>query len=258
MPFFRAGSGVYYFAHVPKCAGTSVEDYLRARFGRLAFLDDQFNSRTDLERWTRTSPQHADWAALKRLFGRDFFDGAFAVVRHPVARAVSVYHFQVEVEKNTDISFADWLSDMQERHTRDPFLIDNHFRPQVDFLPDECTLFHLEHGLDGIVPYLDQLTGDHNGPRGIGHTNMRDTRQGISRISRAKVGPDEIAILAEIYAIDFRRLGYRPDSFEPIFAPPCLDPDVIAEAVAARAQAGQPLSRLLRRVQKKVRRWVDA
>jgi hypothetical protein len=37
----RTGRGLYYFAHVPKCAGTAVEDYLGRRFGgrNLALLD---------------------------------------------------------------------------------------------------------------------------------------------------------------------------------------------------------------------------
>ena len=123
MPFFRAGPGIYFFAHVPKCAGSSVEDYLRDRFGRPGFVDNRFVQRPEAERWTRTSPQHADWATVERLFGPDFFDGAFAVVRHPLSRAVSAYHFQVEVEKTAPagIGFGDWLQEMRARQAREPW-----------------------------------------------------------------------------------------------------------------------------------------
>ena len=34
MPFFRIDRELHYFAHVPKCAGASVEVYLRKRFGK--------------------------------------------------------------------------------------------------------------------------------------------------------------------------------------------------------------------------------
>ncbi|MHA3980924.1 sulfotransferase family 2 domain-containing protein [Halovulum sp. GXIMD14794] len=267
MPFFRAGSGIYYFAHVPKCAGSSVEAYLRTRFGEMSFLDDRFLLRPEAERWTRTSPQHADWTTVRRLFGEGFFDGAFAVVRHPVSRAISAYHFQIEVEGTApaDISFHDWLQEMRSRQALDPFAIDNHFRPQVDFLPEDCAIFHLEHGLDALVPYLDRLTGVSDGPRAIGHINSRGTAKtapgvnmaGAKTATKASAGPSEIALLAEIYAEDFRRLGYRPDSPDPIAAPPTLDPQIIAEAAAARARSARPVNRLLRRVRRRVRRWAE-
>lgn len=256
MPFFRAGSGIFYFAHVPKCGGSSVEDYLRDRFGRPAFVDDRFHTRPDSERWTRSSPQHADWATIERLFGPDFFDAAFAVVRHPLSRAISAYHFQVEVEKSAPagISFGDWLEDMRDRQAQDPFAIDNHFRPQVDFLPPDCTVFHLEHGLEALVPHIDTLVGDRDGPRAIGHTNRRGTGKG----AKPAPAPRETALISEIYAEDFRRFGYRIDSPDPLAAPPALDPQTVAEAAAARARSTKPGPRLLRRVRRRVRRWSGA
>ena len=261
MPFFRAGSGIYYFAHVPKCAGSSVEAYLRTRFGEVSFLDDRFLLRPEAERWTRTSPQHADWTTVRRLFGEGFFDGAFAVVRHPVSRAISAYHFQIEVEGTApaDISFHDWLQEMRSRQALDPFAIDNHFRPQVDFLPEDCAIFHLEHGLDALVPHLDAMTGTAGGPRAIGHSNSRGAvKTAPVTTTKASAGPDEIALLAEIYAEDFRRLGYRPDSPGPVASPPSLDPQVIAQAAADRARSAQPVNRLLRRVRRRVRNWAEA
>ncbi|MBD3624759.1 MAG: sulfotransferase family 2 domain-containing protein [Rhodobacteraceae bacterium] len=261
MPFFRAGPGIYFFAHVPKCAGSSVEDYLRDRFGRPGFVDNRFVQRPEAERWTRTSPQHADWATVERLFGPDFFDGAFAVVRHPLSRAVSAYHFQVEVEKTAPagIGFGDWLQEMRARQAREPFAIDNHFRPQVDFLPPGCALFHLEHGVDALVPYLDRLTGTTGGPRAIGHANRRGGGSGGGK-DRGKAAPDPaaVALVAEIYAEDFRRLGYRPDSPDPAAAPPALDPRSVAEAAADRARSARPDRRLVARVRRKVRRWAGA
>ena len=66
MPFFRLRQQLVYFAHVPKCAGSSVEVYLQRRFGALAFRD-QAHYKDAGTRWTRTSPQHVTVAALPRL-----------------------------------------------------------------------------------------------------------------------------------------------------------------------------------------------
>ena len=45
MPIFRHDGALYFFAHVPKCGGQSVEDYLSRRFGPLAFLNNDYYAR---------------------------------------------------------------------------------------------------------------------------------------------------------------------------------------------------------------------
>ena len=69
-------------------------------------------------------------------------------------------------------------SPRRARSRRYPFTIDNHFRPQVDFIPEGgCRVFHLEHGLEAIVPYLDGIAGNEDGPRFMRHHNKRDGRR---------------------------------------------------------------------------------
>lgn len=95
MPIVRVGDQLVYFAHVPKCAGTSVEEYLAARFGPLAFLDRAYPDRDGRDSaWNRTSPQHIDVATFERLFPADLFAASFTVVRHPANRLLSSYRFE--------------------------------------------------------------------------------------------------------------------------------------------------------------------
>ncbi len=258
MPIIRMGPRLVYFAHVPKCAGTSVEDYLANRFGPLGFLDRQYLSVAPDQRWSKSSPQHIDWAALMRLFPPGFFASTFAVVRHPVSRAISAYRFQVEVEKTADagLSFGDWLQAEAEARTREPYRSDNHSRPQRDFLPPEddmpCAVFHLEHGLDALVPYFDMLAGDSTGPRALSHANKAGhggAGQGL------EPEPDDLALVAELYAADFARFGYVPDQSAPLAPPPKLDPAVLAAAEAARARAARPLNRLAIKARRRLRKW---
>lgn len=84
MPLYRHKGSLIYFAHVPKCGGTSIEDYLSRRFGPAAFLDRRFLRRR--APWTRTSPQHVTAADFSRLVPPSFVDVNFAVVRHPAEK----------------------------------------------------------------------------------------------------------------------------------------------------------------------------
>lgn len=253
MPIFRGAGKLFYFAHVPKCGGSSVELYLKERFGAIGLVDHRYLSVPEDRRWSRTSPQHVDWESLTRFFPETMFDGVFTVVRHPVARIVSDYVFQIDVEKTIapGTSFADWLRAAFAEYGSDPFLVDNHIRPQVDFAPDGCVVFHLEHGLDAIIPYIDLLVGDESGPRFVGHTNQRRPDKGEART----VAPssEDLALIRAFYAADFDRFGYAPDQPKPL-APPCkLDPAFLAASEAQRQRARRPFSRIATKVLNRLR-----
>lgn len=255
MPVFKVGEKLCYFSHVPKCGGSSVEAYLNARFGPIGFLDNAFLRRDQTVRWSRTSPQHIDWASLQHFFPEAMFDAVFAVVRHPVNRIVSAYHFQTEVEGTFagSIGFSDWLTSEFERHGADPFLVDNHIRPQIDFMPKNCTIFHLEHGLDAIVPYLDGLAGGASGPRSIGHANKRrsEGREGGGAVE-APMDLADLARISEFYARDFARFGYNPAHAEPATPKPVLSDEYIAARDAEIRQS----SKLLHRATTRIRRGI--
>lgn len=264
MPIVRMGTKLVYFAHVPKCGGSSIEDYLRQRFGRLALLDRRYLSGPPDARWSRTSPQHVDWATLMQLFPEDFFADTFVVVRHPVDRAISAYRFQAEVEGTVAVGmgFGDWLHAEAEARQRDPHRSDNHSRPQTEFVPppgrQDCTVFHLEHGLDALIPYFDTLAGEQSGPRAMSHLN-KATRRPSGRVR--EIGPvvptaEELALVARLYAADFACFGYVPDRKAPLAPAPVLNPDFLARNVAARVHAARPLQQLVARARRRLWKWV--
>ena len=244
MPLVRSGPQLIYFAHVPKCAGSAVEEHLAARFGPLALRDSRHLARPEARRWTRTSPQHVDAASLRRLFPAEFFDIVFAVVRHPVSRVVSAWHFQLEAERTVPhgVSFAEWLEDLEDLHRTDPFRFDNHTRPMDEMIPEGAEIFHFEHDLDAIVFWLDRVTGRRDGPRAMPRTNPRGAH---GRKGPAKVvpSPRDLEVIAHLYARDFARFGYVPESPAPL-APP---PDLPAGAGAEPPDPG---------VLDRVKRWV--
>ena len=259
MPIARIGTKLVFFAHVPKCAGSSIENYLRDRFGRLALLDRKYLLLEPHERWSKTSPQHVDWVSLMRMFPEEFFDEVFAVVRHPVDRAVSAYRFQSEVEGTVPAgtTFADWLRAEAQTRQTDPHHGDNHSRPQSEFLPPtgaaHCTIFHLEHGLDAVIPYLDVLAGNASGPRAMGHA-LRSEPPKAGPVTPTK---EELALIVELYATDFARFGYVPDQKMPSTPVPELSPEFATRNAAARARANWPVNRLATRIRRRVQKWRD-
>lgn len=214
MPIFRAGSKLVYFAHVPKCAGSSMLQYLQDRFGAVAFHDPARHTLPEDRRWSRTSPQHVDVQSLGRLFPDGFFDASFAIVRHPVSRLVSAFHFQREVERRVaeGVTFGAWLEDAAAKRADQPFIYDNHTRPMDEIVPSWSTVFHLEDGFEPFITWLDEMTGDATGPRALPKVNERKSS---NRHKTAKTEPtaDEIRLIAKLYARDFERFGYDPEAY---------------------------------------------
>lgn len=254
MPIFKAGAKLVYYAHVPKCGGSAVEQYIHGRCGAIAFHDNAFMKVAPEQRWSRTSPQHIDTGSLGRLFPAGFFDAAFTIVRHPVARLISAYHFQLEVERTipASLGFSGWLSGLAEILEEEPFVYDNHLRPMNDIVPDGAEVFHLEHGLDGLVPWFDALLGNEAAPRAVAHVNARGEYRGTG--GGAKVRPDarDLELIEEIYAADFARFGYSVDDTAPKAAAPVLsEAQIRARDAELRARARAPrqvVKRLVRKI----------
>ncbi|MFZ1727056.1 MAG: sulfotransferase family 2 domain-containing protein [Albidovulum sp.] len=215
MPIFRVNNQLHYYAHVPKCGGSSVEAYLRARFGPLGFLNTRYLDLPEAQRWTRSSPQHLPIADFHRLIPVDWVASSFAVVRHPVKRLVSAFQYQVEVEGTVAAlwSIDEWFDDWLKIAADDPFRYDNHLRPQSEIVPERATIFRLEDGLKPIVAHLDTLAGDSKGARDIAPENVR--KKALSPdAERLKPSPETLARVADYYARDFARFGY-PAAPEP-------------------------------------------
>lgn len=255
MPIIRAGSRLVFYAHVPKCGGSAVQDYLHARFGALGFEDRQHLAQPPVRRWTATSPQHVDVASLNRLFPAGFFDAVFTIVRHPVARLVSAYHFQLEVEKtiSPDLGFSAWLAQIAESRDTAPFAHDNHTRPMTELVPGGAQVFHLEHGLDALVPWLDAITGETTGPRAVGHSNARGAHGGGSG-ARAVPGPADLALITRLYGDDFTRFGYEPDRRAPLAPAPILSPEIVAARDAELRSLGARAKRVKSALKQRLKR----
>ena len=250
MPFFKTAGKLVYYAHVPKCGGSSVGSYMQARFGDLAFNDTRYLSQPEPQRWTRTSPQHVDAQSLQRLIPFNFFDACFTIVRHPVARAVSTYHFQQEVEGKVaaGVGFSDWLASLPALLQQEPFAADNHIRPMAQIVPEGAAVFHLEHGLEPLVAWFDALTGQAEGPRVIEERNKRGDYVQTGG-QKAEPTAADLALIGRIYAADFTRFGYALGERKPkTAAPPASTAFTPPRSPAKQGQLQQRIGRRLRRL----------
>ncbi|MCF2906667.1 sulfotransferase family protein [Octadecabacter sp. CECT 8868] len=215
MPLFQAAGTMHHYVHVPKCAGQSVEDYLVARFGPLAFLNNRFGKTPQAERWTKSSPQHAEAAAMVGLFPEGWIESRFAVVRNPLTRFASSYNYYLANLKRIPrlMGPEEWFSEYVGFADRMPHYLDNHLRPQTQMVPDGTTVFKLENGMAPLVAHLDNLAGNKEGPREIGHGHVTHSLDGMEKTA---LSASFLRDLSTYYAKDFDRFGYDLDEVKSV------------------------------------------
>lgn len=209
MPIFRINADLHYFAHVPKCGGTSVETYLTTRFGRMAFHEPGRHRTPERERWDRSSGEHIPVAALDRLVPPEWLASSFAVVRHPVRRLISAFFYNRLLTRviPAGTEFNAWFKEVSAWIPREQYPYGSHLARQTSFVPAGSRIFRLEDGLDQIVPYLDRLAGNADGPRHVPATNVGTWREDEEE---PELTEETLARIAEVYAPDFARFGYEP------------------------------------------------
>lgn len=159
MPIVRINSKILYFCHIPKCGGSSVEQYLDlVSNGNIGFLDPNHTTHAEGSVWSSSSPQHIDGISLGRLFPKGIIDEYVVVTRNPFDRFVSAYKFQKY--KENELVFDDvngFIESLSLLKINKLGWADNHFLPQFRFIDPRVntTHFKLEDGLDRVKSFLD-------------------------------------------------------------------------------------------------------
>lgn len=210
MPSLTLADKLIWFAHCPKAGGTSVEQALVARFGPAV---GHLHWGWDL--WWRgggwriadppNSPQHLIWRDAVAALPRSP-DAVFAVVRDPAARMASEHRWQRRGRRGTwagkalaRLPFSFWLRLMLAVARWNPYAFDNHFRSQSAFVPEGAVVFRLENGLAPVRDWLDEVAGGADGA-GIPHVLSSGTGAGLR--------PSDAALIARVFAEDYRRFAY--------------------------------------------------
>lgn len=216
MPLFRYQGALHYFAHVPKCGGTSVEQYLSLRFGPLGFANLGLGPVPWPLDWLKSTPQHAAWADFARVFPADWVKSSFAVVRHPLARLVSAYNMRVGGhEIPSGLSIEAFAETYLQTRSSDPFRYDNHLRAQTEFVPPSSIVFRLEDGLAAVQKHIDENFGPWSDGETIGH--VTHAAQSAAKFEKTtEVSPRLKHLVDELYASDFEAFGYATEPAKPV------------------------------------------
>lgn len=203
MPLFRFDNSVVLFIHVPKTGGSSIEQALRRMGGREALLASK-----GLD-YAKCTPQHMPADILSLFVPKDFYDMSFAVVRDPCSRLISEFKMRREGRKRRDLpllSFAEWVDLAFARYQKNPYVFDNHIRPQTYLIPEDVTVYRQEDGLEQAVAAVADYVG-----RPM--PKLPRLRQGDP--APVSVTPETAAKIHAFYAEDYARFGYEPADLAP-------------------------------------------
>ena len=208
MPIVSNNNTICHFAHIPKCAGSSIEHYFENHNIKLAFLDRTFDAAS--KSWNISSPQHIDGYSLSRLFPGDFFDLGFAISRDPITRFISAFKhhiFQKNIPNNQNINL--FIKDELPNLTNEIGIFDNHFLPQSKFLIPGMSyqIFKLENDLVSVKHYIDQNLLGFDSSKKILHYNA-DRSQNIIKSKQLEIDFIAMDILKELYSEDYSILKY--------------------------------------------------
>jgi hypothetical protein len=207
MPVFTKGGRNVLFIHIPKTGGSSIETHFVDAGWTMSYHDGRMRKGKP-NYLRRCTPQHMHGALLSQTFRLGRFDAVFAVVRDPVARFRSEYVMRHKTDLSTDAAQVErWAERAFARFAKDPFVHDNHIRPQAQFLVEKARVYRLEDGLDAALADLNERY-DLGVPTEVARVRTSEKTRGISS-KDVELSPTLESRLESFYAEDFRRFGYK-------------------------------------------------
>lgn len=195
MPVFEQGSVRILFIHIPKTGGTSIENMLK-KHTKMTFFSPIPPPNLKI------CPQHLQINDFRMLLNGCHWDWQFSIVRNPYDRIESEYHYTARMfYKNGGIAnFSEWIINTIKNAQKNKSILDNHLRPQSEFLDREVEIFKFECGLNLIMSKLNKYISLPIIP----HT-PHDNKSMRSKVSWSL---EALSLVNEFYANDFTQLNY--------------------------------------------------
>ena len=206
MPFITLAGKNMLYMHIPKNGGTTVESWL-ATVAPLHFSTD-YN--LGYSPTFRSTPQHFTADDIQKLFAEGFFSYSFLFARNPYNRIESEYRHLHKIGhlkkslKNLFIipTFDQWTKESLQKIKSDPWIWDNHLRPQWEYIYPSSDIYKMEDGLLNGIKSVAIKMGV-TPPSELPHLNHTRDVKVATRWS------DESRLLVQkYYARDFKEFGY--------------------------------------------------
>lgn len=153
MPVLIKDKSSVLFVHIPKCGGSTFEQAMSERGWRELLSIRGINAK-DLG-FMNCSPQHMHAELLRAIVRPQRFDHVVTIIREPLSRLKSEYAWQL-AQGITSLNSLNWIEHVFAEFRKDPFIYDNHIRPQSEFMLENTTVFKLEE--NGIELALDKVS----------------------------------------------------------------------------------------------------
>jgi len=188
MPVYTKDNIKVLHIHTPKTGGTSV----MKMFEDSGYITSLYNPEDSSMGCT---PQHYHKDLIYKLLSKQTFAFCFSLYRDPIERLISQYKWEIKHVTRKYMKINDWIPRTFNRYRDNPFIQDNHIRPQSEFFIKEAVVYDFNN-LSSIKSRLpDRLKLN---DKQIGHAHKMTVSSNHLQIS------DENLLLAkEFYKSDY-------------------------------------------------------
>lgn len=207
MPVFLKEDHKVLYVHVPKTGGTTIERAFKDA-GWTVLLRETSNTHPRLHKLRTTSPQHYQASLLAETLHLDKFTFTFMTTREPLSRFRSEYLMRNhESPTLTEEAVDSWAERTFERYAANPYVYDNHIRPQSEFVLDSALVYQLEDGLDSLLSELNTRIADAGLPT-TADRRLTSAKRAGARSEDVPISASLEARLRDFYRDDFKSFGY--------------------------------------------------
>lgn len=204
MPVFYKENKRVLFVHIPKCGGSYIEHLFLNNGFSLEYIDGGKPGNLNYVR--KCSPQHMHEEMLDTIFELPRFDFIFTIVREPVQRMISEAHMRLKENKSGQ-ELDVWFKDIFNKYKGNKFILDNHIRPQSEFLCKNIKIYKQEDGFG--IDFISDLEKSIGVDFKVKKIKKVMERAKFSKEDKFELLPDTVAMIKNFYRADYEGLGYE-------------------------------------------------